>query len=555
MKKHLFLILALLAFVGRTPVYSQKTTLQIQQTSSTLLEEDYFKNQKLYFPDSIAMHNEIEKLTTKAQNAGYFNPFKKINKENDSIFTLIVDQPIKTDNIHLITKNKKALPKGFRGPVKNQITLKVNELDNFLQELNNFYQNKGDLFATIRLENIKYKNDKLTAELVTDNTKPRNLDKILIEGYEDFPKRFKQHYLKLSKKKAFNKKQIGTIEKKLNQLKFITQTKSPEVLFTNDSTLVYLYLKKNNSNIFDGLIGFSNKENSNGVRFNGHIHIELNNLFNKGERFRFQWNNNGNNLEQLNIALTSPFIFNSPISAELELNIRKQDSSFINTKTKATLNYTIDHLNTIGIFGTKENSNSSLTIENAGINTYTKTTYGLAYTFTSSKETRLKPKTQVLIQLDHGLKKTDIQNENQVHLFLKAIHNIGLTNRTSINIQTTFEELIGNNLLLNENYLLGGATTIRGFNEQSIQASAYNYTNIEYQIITANSSYLYTFSDIGFLKNKYANTNNSLYSLGLGYSYKTSSGHINMSYGFGKTNETDFNFQKGLFHIKLISFF
>jgi 1,2-phenylacetyl-CoA epoxidase PaaB subunit len=37
--------------------------------------------------------------------------------------------------------------------------------------------------------------------------------------------------------------------------------KYPETLFTKDSTKVYVYLEKQNSNNFDGFIGFNNNEN------------------------------------------------------------------------------------------------------------------------------------------------------------------------------------------------------------------------------------------------------------------------------------------------------
>ncbi|MFC2109278.1 hypothetical protein ACFLRU_02670 [Bacteroidota bacterium] len=500
------------------------------------------------------MRKEIDSFTSKANNMGFFTPFKQLLKKTDSLYILPIDNPKKTDSIYLNLKKTNDLPPYLLNQKNDSITLSTSKLRDFINELNKYHQQTGKVFTKIKIENIVQINNNIKADLIITNKTPRKIDKIIFEGYATFPSRYNKHYLKLLNK-PFNKNVLKTTDIKLKKLAFISQEKKPEVLFTKDSTILYLYIKRKRLNLFDGLIGFSNKDNGNKIRFNGHLHLELNNSFNKGEKISFKWLNNGNNIEQLNLQLNSPFIFNSPINSELSLNIKKQDSSFINTRSKLLLNYYINHNNIFGITTAKEKSTSSLTIPTNDINSYTKTNYGLSYTYSLYNDTSSRPKTKIIFQLDKGIKTTNSTNENQLHYYIQGLQHVKLTQRTSLFLQTTFEELKGNNILQNETYFIGGANTVRGFNENSIQATRYNYTNIEYQIKTANSSYLYTFSDLSLVQNKPEELKDTLYSLGFGYNYKTLSGFINLSYAFGKTDKTEFNFQKGIFHIKLISFF
>ena len=65
----------------------------------------------------------------------------------------------------------------------------------------------------------------------------------------------------------------------LNQLPFAQQKRPSEVLFTKDSTSVYLYLEKIKSNRFDGFIGFGTDETTGKIEFDGYLDLNLiNNL-------------------------------------------------------------------------------------------------------------------------------------------------------------------------------------------------------------------------------------------------------------------------------------
>ena len=62
-----------------------------------------------------------------------------------------------------------------------------------------------------------------------------------------------------------------------------SEIKKPEILFTKDSTIIYLYLKKEKSNSFEGFLGFSTNQQSNKIELNGNIDLKLISNLNSGE--------------------------------------------------------------------------------------------------------------------------------------------------------------------------------------------------------------------------------------------------------------------------------
>ena len=106
---------------------------------------------------------------------------------------------------------------------------------------------------------------------------------------------------------------------------FAKQIRPAEVLFTQDTTRVYLNLEKTKSNRFDGFLGFGSDETSGGLELNGYLNLNLINNLNFGESFRLNYRSDENDLKTFEAQLTLPYLFKTPIGSELELNIVKKD--------------------------------------------------------------------------------------------------------------------------------------------------------------------------------------------------------------------------------------
>src|SRR5690606_31730515 len=114
----------------------------------------------------------------------------------------------------------------------------------------------------------------------------------------------------------------------LNNLRFANQAREPEVLFTGDSTLLYLYLTKVKSNTFDGFLGFGTNEESTKIEYDGYLNLQLNNNVNAGETFKLLYKRDGIKQMTFTANLRLPSLFNSAVGIDLGLTICKKDTLF-----------------------------------------------------------------------------------------------------------------------------------------------------------------------------------------------------------------------------------
>jgi hemolysin activation/secretion protein len=97
----------------------------------------------------------------------------------------------------------------------------------------------------------------------------------------------------------------------------------------------------------------------------------------------------------------------------------------------------------------------------------------------------------------------------------------------------------------NELFRIGGYQLLRGFDDESIYANRYEVFTAEYRYLVGINSYFFGFSDIGFTKTKFLDTeySNSFISGGIGMAFETKFGLLNLSYSVGKRNDVNFNFR------------
>jgi outer membrane protein assembly factor BamA len=99
-------------------------------------------------------------------------------------------------------------------------------------------------------------------------------------------------------------------------------------------------------------------------------------------------------------------------------------------------------------------------------------------------------------------------------------------------------------IAVNEQYRIGGAKVLRGFDELSIFATRYLVSTLEYRLLLGKNNYLYTFCDIGAVENKTRNTQKSDIPIGFGggLTFETPVGLFGFGLGVGREqgNEIDF---------------
>jgi hemolysin activation/secretion protein len=146
----------------------------------------------------------------------------------------------------------------------------------------------------------------------------------------------------------------------------------------------------------------------------------------------------------------------------------------------------------------------------------------------------------------------------QLRAKLMAAHYFPVGKGSTLKAVLTAGIYSSQSIFRNELFQIGGYKLLRGFDEESIYATRYGVITMEYRNLVGLNSYLFTFMDAGWVKNKYQSVNiaNSFISGGLGIVFETRAGLLNMSFAVGRRNDVKFDLrQAAKIHFGYINFF
>ena len=546
-----FLLIAILGYTSR--VCSQNYSLEINSNKTT---ENIFLSKMKYktkHTDSLALYIELNRVQKRLKMNGYFlSRIDSVSKKGEKyIAYLNLDK--KVDSVLLKHKSigNQILQKyNFKN---NYIKIPINQLEEILNDISTFQELKGNAFSKIKLKKLRIDNKTLYAEIDLTTSKKRKIDKVIIKGYENFPKSFIKNYLNINSKTTFNKKKLMEISKLYKGLDFVSETKPPETLFKKDSTLIYIYLKKIQGSSFDGLVNFNSQENGK-LQFNGHLDLKLKNILNKGEQLNLLWNSFGNEKQEFSISVKTPYIYNSKLSPEFTFSIYKQDSTFLNTKLSTSLKYQIRNNSNLFVSFNSENSENLTNASLDNINTFQNYFLGFGYEYKVPKNDIFGNNTFYLnINPSFGKRKTIDNTSQQIKIATTLAYLLDLNSKNSIYFRNKTAVLNSTNYFDNELFRIGGNNSIRGFNEQSIFVKNYLLQNIEFIYQSSKSSYLYTITDLALITT--TNSKEKLYSLGLGYLFNSNNSQINISTAIGTNIKNPLDFKNTQFFVNWVNFF
>jgi hypothetical protein len=474
-------------------------------------------------------------------------------KQNDSTFLYSYDIGSKTNFIHIYIGEKNFDEIGTLFDAKNDtLKLPFQESESFLNSIVKKLEVKGFSMAKVKLVNLKNKDGFVTADLTISTEQKRQLNDIVINGYDKFPEGHKKNLKRIYRNKVFNQQNLEKLYKDIEQYRFVKQTKYPEILFTKDSTKVYVYLEKAKANTFDGFIGFSNDENSK-VIFNGYLDLTLNNILNSGEKLALYWKSNGEDQKTFNLGVELPYIFKSPVGLKAQLNIFKQDSTFQNTQTSIDLGYYFNY-NTRLYLGYQSAESSDIN----NVNTSTLSDFENQFITSTFEFVNFKPddflfpeKSNYVIKLGTGKRESQFQSNNQFFGSLNLKHNFYLNNKNVVNIKSQNFYLQSEEYIINELYRFGGINSIRGFNENSLQGNIFSSILTEYRYILSSNIYVHSIIDYAYYQDKTTNIKDNLLGLGFGFGLLTKNGLFNLVYANGSTKDQAIKLSNSIVHISL----
>ncbi len=458
----------------------------------------------------------------------------------------------------------------------------------------NYLENNGYPFAKISLDSVVIHQGAIQGVLNIEKGPLYKIDSIHIIGSAKISVDFMERYLGIPEGSIYKKDRLLMISRRIQELPFVQEERTWNVNMMGTGSVLNLYLKPKRSSQVDILIGLlpNNDELQSGkLLVTGAATVVLRNPFGNGESLGLDWQQLQPKSPRLNINFQQPYIFHSPYGVNLAFALYKKDSSYINTdgllgiqfnasmNKKASLfiqtaGCTVLNIDTALIISTKQLPQVAdvSTLSLGATYEFNNTNYrfnairGNEFYFIGSAGTkRLKKNSQIIRLIDENdpsfdygsLYDTIKLSTYQFRMSMSGAHYFPLSRASTIRFALNAAWYQSPKIFRNELFQIGGYKLLRGFNEESILASEYVVSSLEYRYLIGMNSFLFSFVDGGWAKNEVPGyASNSFYmGIGVGLAFETKAGIFNMSYAVGKQGADPFEFRQAKIHLGYVNFF
>lgn len=438
-----------------------------------------------------------------------------------------------------------------------QKIIKFENIEDYINQQKQALKDQGILFGDIQTTHLNTSNDTLFLTLQIKNQKKRLITGLVIADDPSFPNNFYKRLQKDFIKLPVTEQTLKRLNNFTQSMGFVSPTKFPEVLFTTDSTKVYVYTIKNKQNQAEGLVGFTNDDNNN-LKWNGFLDISLINTLKQGETIHLDWNNNGFDQSNLNLHFELPYLGGSKFGLDTQLAIFRQDTTFQTTNLSFKVNYFLSYESRINLGIQSLESSNIQNLPTQNLDDFEATFYTLSYLYDYRREPvpRLLPKKfELMLTYGFGNRTSNTESLSQQKIEFSGAYRYEIDRRNSFYVRNHTRFLRSDGFLVNELYRFGGVNNIRGFVDNILQANFYSTLNTEYQFKLGSNFYVHSVIDYGYFEDATTNLKGNLRSFGFGFGLINNSNLFRFMVANGLRNQESFSLQNSVVHLSLRSFF
>jgi len=580
MLRHLhiyFIIALLLAAACFTELAGQHLTLKGHAGEQPLLERYAVSVRQ---PDSLSIVQALSRSISNLQEDGYFQAAASVPVRIDSNrweSTVSVGPRydwvrLSPGNLGLMMQEKS----GFRERFFLHRPFRYQDVRKLMERVLDISDNEGFPFATIRLAKVQVKDGQVWAEIDYQTGPYITFGPLQIIGSNQVKAGFLATQLNIAVRSAYSQDKVDRIPEVIRSLPYLELTEGVALSFQNDEAVVRLSVADVQSSEVDALINFLPNENMPGkLLLTGRASLLLNNLMRSGKQLSLQWQRLQIESQQLSLAYQHPYLFKTPLQADLAFQLLKEDTLFLNRNMALSLSLPLAKRVKLGMQASLNSSNrlgepvalsepadtqiADLDILNAGFfwqydrldnALYPTKGYSLSGTLAIGRK---------LIGPEVGEDGKRVIWQPWGKLNLAQYHRIGQVWVLHHRLSAAY--LGAEQLFLNELFRVGGLNSLRGFNDNFFFASYYAISNLEWRLLLEDSdkdqSYLYVFYDQALMGHSLPQTayRELPAGIGAGLSFSTRAGIFNLVYALGRTRERSFNPSLSRIHFGYISRF
>lgn len=525
-------------------------------------------NRDISFKDSLESYNYLLNSLNELFNKGFLEAsFDTLLYSNNNVYAYLNSGKKYTWKNIIIREFDQTKNSYFQNYTLESKSNKIefNHFEEYIDELLGKYENSGYPFTRIKIDSISLFNNDIELLIRIDKGQLYTVDTLIIASKEKINRKLVSQLIEISPGDVYNEKKLKGINERIKQINYLSITRPSGLEFNSESVMLYMFLKKDKANHFNGILGFQPGRNTDeNLILTGDLNLFLVNSFNQGEKIKLNWKKFDNYSQYLNMNFDYSYLFNTDFGVESYLILDKKDSSYVNIETIIGFKYTLSfnseilffYKNKSSIVAQQDNVSSNiagsksnlfgLKVRTSRINDIYNPSkgYELDYEFASGKRVTDNSENEV-IQQENVNQFNYYEFSSDMNLYTKLfgqfvgnIHlNIGILNNTSI-----YE---------NETYRLGGYNSLKGFDERSIYATAYSLFNFEIRYLYEERSNAYIFWNGMYYEkiviNKLAITDFP-FGFGIGVNFNTKTGIFSLAYALGKQFENSFDIRTAKIH-------
>lgn len=462
------------------------------------------------------------------------------------------------------------------------------------EKILDYLENNGYPFAAVSLDSIRIAGDSLFGVLKLDKGPLYRIDSIRNLGAGSVSSAFLQQYLGIRNGSPYQKDLLQSVSGRLRELPYVREQKPWDLTMLGTGSILNLYLEPKKSSEINVLLGLlpSNEQLANRkMLVTGEATINLKNALGGGETIGLNWEQLQVRSPRLTILFRQPYLFGSPLGANFDFDLFKKDSSFLNITLAIGATYAVSTRQTGSLFLQRVTSNL-LSVDTIAIKRnkalppeadLSSTNLGVSYEWNTT-DYRFNPRKGSVISMSALAGIKNIRKNNvivklhepadpdydynslydslrlksyQFRLHLNAMRFFPLSRASTLKLAANGGWFQSPDIFRNELFQIGGHHLLRGFDEESIFASAYGVATVEYRYLLGQNSYLAAFIDYGSIANRSAGRSlrNSFLGTGLGMAFETKAGIFNIAYAVGKRDGQPFNLRQSKIHLGYVNYF
>lgn len=477
-------------------------------------------------------------------------------------------------------------PQQYTGrPINPKALAKLSE------KLLRYCEENGYPFAKVWLSDIQEnESNSIKAQLRLERAELRKIDSIIISGSARISSAFMYRYLDIAKGSLYNERKLKSISQRIRELSFLQEAAPWVITFRPGDTRLSLFLKEKKANQLNAILGLMpNNLQANKLLVTADVQLALQNYLGNGESISASFQNLQEKSPRFKADVIVPYLYHSPVGVEGHFDYFRNGFQFHKVSLQKGLRYQFSTSDLIRVYY-QSVSNRIIEIDTQSIlatkqlpsNIDTRSN-GLGLELQSQHtDYRLNPHKGWQLRLGVATFQRKILPNEAIG---------GLTDNSGFNYDKLYDTLtkisyqhhlsadgalffpLGSNFTLkvaylggyiasprifqNELFQIGGFKLLRGFDEQSIFANQYHISVTELRLRLNQNSFVYLFSDNGWVQTKFNNYNRASWynGFGLGTTLETKNGLFSIALAFGRSDQIPLRFRESKLSFGYIALF